>query len=103
MRNDAQSMHNYVVSLMNGKGVAKDMERAVEHLEASARLGYGQSLAVLGVRAYGGEGNTTKAVEYWEEGWRRQMDASCAFWLGVMWAEGSYPKRAKSYVRPCFV
>lgn len=97
MRNDPQSLHNYGVSLMSGKGVKKDAGMGLRSLVSSAKLGYSQSLAVLGQHALDEEKNVAKAIEYWEQGWKKYRDGSCGFFLGLMWAEGLFPKQAKNY------
>ena len=63
--------HNLALFYKDGLGVPKDIEKAIELLEASAQLGNSKAFGILGTLYRAGDGVTAdrqKALKYYIQG-----------------------------------
>ncbi|KAG7479951.1 sel-1-like 3-like [Solea senegalensis] len=90
---DPQSMYDYGIVLLQGRGVRKDVPKAVTFLKKAMEQGFVPAFNALAWYYETFEQDYEKAVQLWEQADLLQSP-DAALNLGVMYLQGLYPGRA---------
>jgi len=90
---NALSLNNMAVMLLNGVGVAKNKTKAFEYFNRSAALGNAwgiNSLAACYINGNGVEANRRKGIELWQQA-ADMGNSQAHFNLGIVYRDGNGP------------
>jgi TPR repeat protein len=90
---NALSLNNMAVMLLNGVGVAKNKTKAFEYFNRSAALGNAwgiNSLAACYINGNGVEANRRKGIELWQQA-ADMGNSQANFNLGIVYRDGNGP------------
>ncbi|KAM3615628.1 uncharacterized protein V6R79_005287 [Siganus canaliculatus] len=90
---DPASMYDYGIVLLQGKGVEKDVPKAVSFLKKAMDQGFVPAITALGWYYEQFERDYTRAVQLWEKADQLKCPEA-ALNLGVVHSQGLYPGKA---------
>ncbi|KAI3382403.1 hypothetical protein SNEBB_004883 [Seison nebaliae] len=94
--NQPQMMTDFGIRVLNGVGQKGNSTEAKEVLKKSIELGDHRAYSPMGYIALNIERDISKAIFYWEKGFNKTKDPSCAYNLAQMWLAGKYPNKTQN-------